>query len=89
MGKRKCEVVIQPNRNYIKRYFYLKSISYIDQVKFIDPDVVYSEEEASILINVPIYNLEFFLENELLKSYKGSDLIGFIRSRDTELGIPV
>ncbi len=73
----------------MKRYFYLKSISYDGQIKFIDPNVVYSTEEASVLINVPIYNLEFLLVNELLKSFKGSDLIGFVRSRDTEIGTPV
>lgn len=89
MSKRKCEVVIQPNRNYIERYFYLKSVSHDDQIKFIDPDVIYSKEEASVLINVPIYNLEFCLKYGLLKGYKGSDLIGFVRSRDTEIGFPV
>lgn len=73
----------------MKRYFYLKSISYDGQIKFIDPNVVYSTEEASVLINVPIYNLEFLLVNELLKSFKGSDLIGFVRSIDTEIGTPV
>lgn len=89
MSKRKCEVVIQPNRNYIERYFYLKSVSYDGQIKFIDPDIIYTKEEASILIGVPIDNLEFCLEYELLKSFKGSDLIGFVRSRDNEIGTPV